>query len=124
MQKNLTYRTEKNGVPNPAYSTVLVPRLMDARPAGWVTYCSICASTMPRGQNRAGKGSILYYKDDPLSLSSYYLSMTGPHYSLVAAYTNLRLDLHQAGSHNSQVVCKNGGLWHQHQYANFRTRWR
>ena len=41
------------------YSTVPVPWLRDARPAGWVTYCSICASTMPRAQNRAGKGSIL-----------------------------------------------------------------
>ena len=28
--------------------TVPVPRLRDARPAGRVTYCSICASTMPR----------------------------------------------------------------------------
>ena len=25
-----------------------VPQLRDARPAGWVTYCSICVSTMPR----------------------------------------------------------------------------
>ena len=25
------------------YSTVPVPGLRDARPAGWVTYCSICA---------------------------------------------------------------------------------
>ena len=31
-----------------------------ARPADWVTYCSICASTMPRAQNRAEKGSILH----------------------------------------------------------------
>ena len=41
------------------YSTVPVQWLRDARPAGWVTYCSICASTMLRAQNRAGKGSIL-----------------------------------------------------------------
>ena len=44
------------------YSTVPVPQLRDARPAGWVTYCSICASTMPRAQNRAGKGSILMWR--------------------------------------------------------------
>ena len=43
-------------------STVPVPRLRDARLAGWVTYCSICASTMPRAQNRAGKGSILVWR--------------------------------------------------------------
>ena len=28
------------------YSTLPVPGLRDARPAGWVTYCIICASTM------------------------------------------------------------------------------
>ena len=39
--------------------TVPVPLLRDARPADWVTYCSICARTMLRAQNRAGKGSIL-----------------------------------------------------------------
>ena len=44
------------------YSKVPVPLLGDARPAGWVTYCSICASTMPRAQNRAGKGSILLWR--------------------------------------------------------------
>ena len=41
------------------YSTKPVPRLKVARPAGWVTYCRICESTMPRAQNRAAKGSIL-----------------------------------------------------------------
>ena len=41
------------------YSTVPELGLRDARPAGWVTYCSICASTMPRAQNRAAKGSII-----------------------------------------------------------------
>ena len=30
--------------------------------AGWVTYCSICTSTMLRAQNRAGKGSILLWR--------------------------------------------------------------
>ena len=44
------------------YSTVPVPLLRDARPAGWVNYCSICASTMPRAQNRAEKGSILLWR--------------------------------------------------------------
>ena len=44
------------------YSTVPVPRLREARPAGWVTYCSICASTMLRAQNRTGKGSILLWR--------------------------------------------------------------
>ena len=43
------------------YSTVPVQWLRDARPTGWVTYCSICMrETMPRAQNRAGKGSILH----------------------------------------------------------------
>ena len=41
------------------YSTVPVPWLKDARPAGWVTYCSICPRTMARAKNRADKGSIL-----------------------------------------------------------------
>ena len=47
-------------------STVL--GLRDARPAGWDTFgsteYSICASTMPRAQNRAAKGSIMYCEDD------------------------------------------------------------
>ena len=34
------------------HSTVPVPQLREAMPAGWVTYCSICASTMPRAQGR------------------------------------------------------------------------
>ena len=42
------------------YSTVhAVQWLRDARPAGWVTFCSKCASTMPRAKDRAEKGSIL-----------------------------------------------------------------
>ena len=44
------------------YSTVPEPLLRDARPAGWVTYYSICASTMPRAQNSAGIGSILLWR--------------------------------------------------------------
>ena len=39
-----------------------VPWLREVRPAGWVTYCSICASTMQRAQNRTGKGSILLWR--------------------------------------------------------------
>ena len=59
------------------YSIMPVPRLRDARPAGWAPFCSTCPSTMPRAQNRAGKGSItVYCEDDLLFLSSYYLSMT------------------------------------------------
>ena len=50
------------------YSTVPVPRLRKARPAGWVTYCSICASTMSRAQNRAGKGSILLWRQFTLPI--------------------------------------------------------
>ena len=43
------------------YCTVYVPAagLRDARLAGWVTYCNICTSTMPRAQDRAAKGFIL-----------------------------------------------------------------
>ena len=44
------------------YSTVPVPWLRHARQAGWATYCSICASTLPRAQNRAGKGSIILWR--------------------------------------------------------------
>ena len=40
------------------YSIVPLPRLRDARPAGWVTSFSIWASTMPRAQNRATNASI------------------------------------------------------------------
>ena len=54
------------------YLTVPVARLRDARPAGWVTFCSICASTiqctMPRAQNRTAKGSILLWRRLTLSI--------------------------------------------------------
>ena len=53
------------------YSTVPVPRLRDARPAGWVTCCSICASTMPRAQNWTAKGSTL--KEDEILCPSGYI---------------------------------------------------
>ena len=53
------------------YSTVPVPRLRDARPAGWVTCCSICASTMPRAQNWTAKGSTL--KEDKILCPSGYI---------------------------------------------------
>ena len=33
-----------------------------ARPADWVTYYSLCSSTMPRAQKRTGKGSILLWR--------------------------------------------------------------
>ena len=56
------------------YNTVPVPRLGDTRLAGWVTFCSIFTSIMPRAQNRAGRGSIILWKHS-LSLSFYYLSM-------------------------------------------------
>ena len=42
------------------HSTVPVPQMRDARPASWVTYCSICA--MPWAQNRTGKDSILMWR--------------------------------------------------------------
>ena len=44
------------------HSTVPVPQMRDARPASWVTYCSICTSTMPWAQNRTGKDSILMWR--------------------------------------------------------------
>ena len=50
------------------YSTVPVPHLRDARLAGWVTYCSISASTLPRAQNRTGKGSILLWRRNTLPI--------------------------------------------------------
>ena len=37
------------------YSTLPVPMLKDARPAGWVNCVSICASTMPRAQKQGSK---------------------------------------------------------------------
>ena len=54
------------------YSTVQVPQLRDARQAGWVTFCSICASTMPRAQNRTAKGSTLM-EDETLYPSGYII---------------------------------------------------
>ena len=44
------------------YSAVPVPLLGVARPAGWVTFCSIYASTVPRAKNMAVKGLILFLK--------------------------------------------------------------
>ena len=35
-----------------------VPRLRDARPAGWVNCFNICASKMPRAKNRTAKGCL------------------------------------------------------------------
>ena len=57
------------------YSTVPVLGLRDARPAGWVTFFSICASTMPRAQNRAAKGSIILWRRLTLPIWVYNLSM-------------------------------------------------
>ena len=37
------------------YSTMPIPRFRNARPTGWVTYCSICTSTMPRAQKKNRK---------------------------------------------------------------------
>ena len=54
------------------YSTVQVPQLRDARQAGWVTFCSICASTMPRALNRTAKGSTLM-EDETLYPSGYII---------------------------------------------------
>ena len=41
---------------------MLFAATLDARLAGWVTYCRIGTSTMPRAQNRAEKGSIYFVK--------------------------------------------------------------
>ena len=60
-----------------AYSTVPVPWLRDARLAGWVTYYSICASTMPRAQNSAGIGSSLLWRR--LALAILLLFIYGAH---------------------------------------------
>ena len=57
------------------YNTVPVHAwLRDARLVGWVTNCSICASTMPRAKTGLEKVQF-YCEDDLLLLSSYYLSM-------------------------------------------------
>ena len=53
------------------YSTVPVPLFRDARPAGWLNCFIICASTMPRSQNRAAKGSTL--KEDEILFQSGYI---------------------------------------------------
>ena len=45
--------------------------LRDARPTGWVSCFSICASTMPKEQNRAAKGSIL--KEDEILCQSGFI---------------------------------------------------
>ena len=57
--RHFFYQIEPNW---PMLSTVPVTRLWEARPAGWVNNCSICASTMPRAPNRAGKGSIILWR--------------------------------------------------------------
>ena len=49
--------------------------LKDARPAGWVSCFSICASTMPRAQNMTEKGSILKQRRNTLTIWVYDLSM-------------------------------------------------
>ena len=56
-------------------NTVSYVQLRDARPAGWVTYCSICTNTMPRAQNRSEKGSILLQRRFTLPILLYYSSM-------------------------------------------------
>ena len=53
------------------YSTLPVPLLMDARPAGWVNCFSICVSAMPRAQKRAAKASIL--KEDEILIYTYII---------------------------------------------------
>ena len=54
--------------------TVPVPQLRDARPAGWVTNCSISGSTMQRP--KTGQEKVQFYcEDDLLFLSSCYLSV-------------------------------------------------
>ena len=45
---------------------------------GWVTFCSICTSTMPRAQNRAAKGSIILWRRLTLPIWVYNLSMLNP----------------------------------------------
>ena len=50
-----------------------VPWLREVRPAGWVTYCSICASTMQRAQNRTGKGSILLWRRFTFPIYALYI---------------------------------------------------
>ena len=48
-----------------------VPLFRDARPAGWVNCFSICASAMPRAQNRAANGSTL--KEDEILCRSGFI---------------------------------------------------
>ena len=60
------------------YSTMPVPLWRDARPAGWVTYCSICASTMLRAQNRAGIGSILLWRRLALAILFLFIHASAP----------------------------------------------
>ena len=60
------------------YGTVPVPWLRDARPADWVTYCSICASTMPRAKNRAEKGSILLWRRLALTILLFFIYGCSP----------------------------------------------
>ena len=55
------------------YSTVPVPLLRDARMAGWVSCLSICASTMPRAQDKAAKGSIILWRRLTLPIWVYFI---------------------------------------------------
>ena len=62
-----------------------VPLLMDARLAGWVNGFRICASTMPKAQNRTAKGSFL--KEDEIlcpSGSIIYLWSHAKHATIIS----------------------------------------
>ena len=76
--------------------TVPVPWLRDARPAGRVTYCSICASTMPRAQNRAGKGSILFWRRFTFPIFLFFICAPPPHLQIVSAITNTTFLCHSS----------------------------
>ena len=58
------------------YNAVPVPLLSDARPAGWVTYCSTVYARVQCGEPKTGQLKVQFYCEyDSLFLSSYYLSM-------------------------------------------------
>ena len=81
-------------------------RLRDARPAGWVTYCSICTSTQCR-EPKTGQEKVQFYcKDDshlPIIYLCIHLASDSPHGQKLREIT---LHLHA----NGEPKCRNANF--------------
>ena len=65
------------------YITVPVPLLRDARPAGWVSCFSLCASTMPRAKQGSKRFNYIVRMINIADLGIIYLSHSPIHDSTV-----------------------------------------